>query len=94
MAHRALALLPTTGKILKLFPIFHSSHPQTDGELTMKWRVVEHANEPVEGFEPLKIKSNKKDKEHTGPPNFSKFKLRREQRRSLSWMLDQVIKFS
>jgi hypothetical protein len=58
----------------------------------MKWRVVEHANEPVEGFAQLKIRSNKKDEEHAGPPNFSKFKLRREQLRSLSWMLEQVNK--
>lgn len=56
----------------------------------MQWRIVEHANEPVDRFPLLNIKSNVKDKPHEGPPNFNKYKLRPEQLRSLSWMLDQV----
>ena len=43
-------------------------------------------------FPKFKLASNKRDAEHTQPHHFSKYPLRVEQLRSLSWMLAQESK--
>jgi hypothetical protein len=52
----------------------------------MQWRVVEHANEPVEKFKMSQIKSNVKDKVHEGSPHFVKHKLRKERTAKISFL--------
>jgi len=57
-----------------------------------EWRVQPHANQisPASAsFPKLRLTSNKKDGAASQPPNFTKFPLRPEQLRSLSWMLSQ-----
>ena len=51
------------------------------------WRIVPHVEKARACFPKLLISSNKLDEEAEQPPNFKKFKLRREQLRSLHWML-------
>lgn len=87
LAHRALALLPQTGTPNNI--AFYCIYIALDGALSLKWRVVEHTNEVVGKLPIFSIKSNARDKPHAGPPHFASFKLRREQLRSLSWMLQQ-----
>jgi SNF2-related domain len=52
------------------------------------WRVVLHTDNGV-AFPNLLFTSNKNDDEAGQPPRFVKYKLRKEQLRSLAWMLDQ-----
>jgi hypothetical protein len=54
-----------------------------------EWRIVSHTEEATMNCQKMKFTSNKGDPEAEQPPNFEKFELRKEQRRSLSWMLQQ-----
>ncbi|KAL7565128.1 hypothetical protein ACA910_021509 [Epithemia clementina (nom. ined.)] len=53
------------------------------------FRIVHHIDRSKVQFEPLTFTSNKFDKEASQPPHFVKYRLRKEQLRSLSWMLKQ-----
>ena len=74
LLHRAISRLP-------------SSHH--NGKTTLSWRLDTNFT-PVASVNLPKfvIMSNKRDKEHAQPPNF-KIPLRKEQLRSLEWMLRQ-----
>ena len=61
---------------------------QGNSEISYDWRVVPHTEKSSEQFPKLKLSSNKNDEEAPHPPNF-RLELRKEQRRSLSWMLRQ-----
>jgi hypothetical protein len=75
LMHRAAARLPTIGRT---------------SELNLSWRLNTDFM-PLGKLAPAKfaISSNRKDPEHTQPPHFSRYPLRREQLRSLHWMLAQ-----
>lgn len=53
------------------------------------WRVVSHVELVAPYFPNLTFSSNRRDSEAKQPPNFLKYKLRKEQLRSLTWMLKQ-----
>lgn len=56
---------------------------------TLEWRVVQHAEIVFTGFARLMFTSNKQDEQAAQPPHFETHKLRKEQLRSLTWMLKQ-----
>jgi len=74
LLHRAVTRLPTKDRT---------------GDVTLNWRLhtnfIPAANSNLPKF---KITSNKTDKEHEQPPNFI-IPLRKEQLRSLGWMIRQ-----
>ncbi|PBK69223.1 hypothetical protein ARMSODRAFT_913635 [Armillaria solidipes] len=74
LLHRALSRLPKAGRIEK---------PTLSWRLNMNFTPVVSLNLPK-----FVISSNKLDKEHAQPPSF-KIPLRKEQLRSLEWMLKQ-----
>ena len=74
LAHRAINLLPRRDNL---------------GGVTVKWKVVADYVLPTRiVFRPYTIKSNKFDSQKEQPPNFVR-NLRREQLRSLTWMVKQ-----
>ena len=56
---------------------------------SFEWRVVMHTEKSSANFDKFTFTSNKKDIESEQPPNFLKYPLRKEQSRSLKWMLNQ-----
>lgn len=87
VVQRAFGLLPRATLQRKLFKsLEHNRKP----DFSFEWRVVPHVEKVFAGnFSPLYFTSNKKDAQAKQPPNFSKFPLRKEQLRSLTWMLQQ-----
>lgn len=74
LLHRAMSRLPSINR----------SEP-----ISLSWRLdTDFAPATKLVFPKFELLSNKKDKEHAQPPNF-KVKLRVEQLRSLTWMLDR-----
>nr|GAT45746.1 predicted protein [Mycena chlorophos] len=74
LVHRAYSRLPTANR--------------TEA-VTVTWRLNTNFTPAVKQQLPkFVIKSNKHDKQHPQPPNF-KMQLRKEQRRSLQWMMQQ-----
>lgn len=74
LLHRALSRLPSLNRT---------------EQATLSWRLDTNYTPSVNTLLPrFAISSNKKDREHTQPPNF-KIPLRKEQLRSLEWMLAQ-----
>ncbi|KAJ3321351.1 hypothetical protein HDU76_014120 [Blyttiomyces sp. JEL0837] len=77
LMHRALARLGVSG----------------DGNSNVKlsWRIVSESEDfgGVFTFPKLSLSSNRGDPESDNPPHFTKYPLRPEQRRSLTWMLRQ-----
>jgi len=68
------------------------AHGKKDGRDTgFEWRIVEHENMKISPaqFPPLTFTSNREDEEAMQPPSFKKYPLRKEQLRSLRWMLRQ-----
>lgn len=63
-----------------------SSDSDTSDTSNANWSHGYHA---CGDFPKLLLKSNRHDDEADQPPNFKKFQLRKEQRRSLSWMLQR-----
>jgi hypothetical protein len=53
------------------------------------WRVVPHIEQSFAGFPSLTFTSNRQNAQAQQPPNFKKYPLRKEQLRSLNWMLNQ-----
>ena len=60
----------------------------TSSDIQYEFRVVPHVDRATVRFETLRFSSNKLDEEAVQPKRF-KFKLRKEQLRSLGWMLKQ-----
>lgn len=89
LCHRALGLLSDAPVLRQMLQTAVTSH-QCDGSLDCKydWRIVEHVERSFVSFPSLRFTSNRQDREAAQPPNF-KLELRREQLRSLSWMLKQ-----
>lgn len=74
LLHRAIHRLPTKNR---------------SGKVTLSWRLdTNFVPAASRNFPKFSILSNKRDKEHAQPPSF-KVPLRKEQLRSLGWMLDQ-----
>ncbi|TFK29687.1 DNA repair protein rad8 [Coprinopsis marcescibilis] len=77
LLHRALSRLPTKGR---------------DGKAELLWRLDTNFSPSVHiQMSKFSILSNKNDKEHAQPPNF-RIPLRKEQLRSLEWMILQEAK--
>jgi SNF2 family DNA or RNA helicase len=60
-----------------------------ESNCSFDWRVVMHTEKSSATFDKFTFTSNKKDIESEQPPNFRKYSLRKEQSRSLTWMLNQ-----
>ena len=60
-----------------------------DSDIEYNFRIVPHVDQAKIRFETLTFTSNKSDDEALQPPKFIKYPLRREQLRSLKWMLRQ-----
>ncbi|KAI8799644.1 hypothetical protein BJ742DRAFT_128160 [Cladochytrium replicatum] len=74
LVHRAIAALPGSVNVT---------------DVRVLWRLVPSYVPPLtQVLEPLALKSNKNDPEHSQPPRFA-IPLRKEQLRSLSWMAAQ-----
>ncbi|KAJ3115629.1 hypothetical protein HDU96_000322 [Phlyctochytrium bullatum] len=59
-------------------------------DIALSWRITAGSGEnDFERFKPFKLLTNKSDAPYSQPPNFSKYPLRPEQLRSLSWMVQQ-----
>lgn len=87
LCQRALGLFPRQ-TIARRAMLASGEQGNSDATSTFQWRIVPHLElEPT--FEKLNFTSNKLDPEAEQPPNFRKFPLRKEQLRSLSWMLKQ-----
>ena len=82
LCQRAYGLLP------RITPARKAMIQQGDSEIRYDWRVVPHTESSSREIPKLKLSSNKNDEEAPHPPNFQ-MKLRKEQRRSLSWMQRQ-----
>ncbi|TPX64723.1 hypothetical protein SpCBS45565_g05673 [Spizellomyces sp. 'palustris'] len=74
LVHRALSRLPSKDR------------PESP---KVSWRLTTEFTDQEEKLKPLEVKSNKLDPEHEQPPHFERFKLRKEQSRSLTWMVRQ-----
>ena len=84
LVQRSLGQLPQKTLVRTLYKELAS-----DAKCTFDWRVVPHTERVAANFPRLTFTSNKKDAQAEQPPNFSRFKLRKEQLRSLTWMLNQ-----
>lgn len=74
LLHRAVSRLPSINRT---------------GKITLSWRLDTNFTQTANlNLPKFRILSNKQDKEHTQPPNF-KLPLRKEQLRSLEWMICQ-----
>lgn len=66
-----------------------TSASTSSNDSVFDWRVVLHSEATFTGFPALRLTSNKHNDEAGQPPNFKAHPLRKEQLRSLTWMLDQ-----
>ena len=85
VVQRAFGLLPVNSIVQRSFNEIKCG---TTKEYSFEWRIVHH-DDAVLNFPKLLFTSNKKDAEATQPPQFTKYRLRKEQLRSLTWMLKQ-----
>jgi SNF2-related domain len=83
LVQRALGLLPETSINQR-----SSSKIRSVATTKFEWRVAQHSDLGV-NFPKLLFSSNKMDVEAAQPPGFKKYGLRKEQLRSLTWMLNQ-----
>ena len=62
-----------------------------NSKLSFDWRVVPHVEEEMgtSQFKKFTFSSNRHDQQAKQPPNFRRYPLRKEQLRSLTWMLKQ-----
>eukprot|EP00977_Amphora_coffeiformis_P014794 scaffold4223_cov189-Amphora_coffeaeformis.AAC.54 len=91
LVQRSLGLFDPGTLQRKLFSSFEIKGKRPD--LNYEWRVVPHTEKINGEFPPLKFTSNKLDPQASQPPNFAKYRLRKEQLRSLTWMLQQEASF-
>ena len=54
-----------------------------------EYRIIDHVDKSLPEFPKLFFTSNKRDPQASQPPNFKRYPLRKEQLRSLHWMLEQ-----
>jgi hypothetical protein len=85
VVQQAFGLLPMNSIVQRRF---HEINDDTTKHYSFEWRIVHH-DDAVLNFPKLSFTSNKKDAEALQPPHFNKFGLRKEQLRSLTWMLKQ-----
>jgi site-specific DNA-cytosine methylase len=89
LIHQALARLPNAASNDSQAKSASSASSELVGVPQLTWRVVEHTDTLVHTT-PLKLSSNRHDNGNfKQPPNFKKYPLRKEQLRSLSWMVAQ-----
>jgi hypothetical protein len=85
LVQRAIGLLPADS--LARRSVFRLDGANTN-ECTFGWRVVSHEEKTKGHFPKMLFTSNKNDAEASQPPGF-RMELRKEQLRSLKWMLSQ-----
>lgn len=85
LIQQALSLFPTDSMARKFMIAAGNS------KLSFDWRVVPHVEEEMgtSQFKKLTFSSNRHDQQAKQPPNFRRYPLRKEQLRSLTWMLKQ-----
>jgi hypothetical protein len=84
LVQRALGILPAESLARKsVFGLDYSNN------CSFEWRVIRHIDKTTATFPKLTFTSNKRDKQADQPPGFLKYNLRKEQLRSLTWMLQQ-----
>lgn len=90
LVQRALGLFPV-GTLARKSMIDLASGKRTpvSSKCTFEWRIVPHNDKVFTGFSRLSFTSNKQDVQAAQPPRFAKYGLRKEQLRSLTWMLLQ-----
>jgi hypothetical protein len=76
-------------RALGLFPKTLARERCLKESIAFEWRIVAHTEKQSGFFPKLTFTSNKKSPAAMQPPNFSKYQLRPEQLRSLSWMVSQ-----
>jgi hypothetical protein len=84
LVQRALGLLPSESLARK--SVFGLDCPSN---CSFGWRVLRHLEKTTATFPKLTFTSNKQDEQSDQPPGFIYCKLRKEQLRSLTWMLQQ-----
>jgi hypothetical protein len=84
LVQRALGLLPSESLARK--SVFGLDCPSN---CSFGWRVLRHLEKTTATFPKLTFTSNKQDEQTDQPPGFLDCKLRKEQLRSLTWMLQQ-----
>jgi hypothetical protein len=84
LVQRALGLLPSES--LARESVFGLKCPSN---CSFEWRVLRHLEKTTATFPKLTFTSNKQDAQAGQPPGFLNHKLRKEQLRSLTWMLKQ-----
>jgi hypothetical protein len=93
LVQRALSLFPGSTARQRMVEMARSNSIDAMDEYpslcSFEWRVVPHFEMAVSNFSHLTFSSNRHDQEAEQPPNFSKYPLRKEQLRSLTWMLEQ-----
>ena len=94
LVHRALGLFPCSSLARTFFVEMCQSSVDLSEQCFFEWRVIPHVDKFTASgsidMPRLQLKSNKKDQQAKQPPGFDeRYPLRKEQLRSLSWMLKQ-----
>lgn len=89
LVQRGLGLFPRNSLARSAWIELASNSPNLTRRCSFEWRVVPHVDKVMPDFPKLTFTSNKKDPQAAQPPNFAKYPLRKEQLRSLHWMLLQ-----
>lgn len=90
LLQRALGLLPKNSLSRNTLVDLESADAGTKmRKCEFTWRVVPHVDKILPDFPQLTFMSNKNDCQADQPPHFTKYPLRKEQLRSLLWMLRQ-----
>jgi hypothetical protein len=89
LVQRALGLFPKSSPPRRL--LIETAQRVSEVPLTslFDWRIVNHEEKSSGHFPKLQFQSNKEDQQALQPPNFKRYGLRKEQLRSLHWMLSQ-----
>ena len=88
LVQRALSSLPTNSMV-RQYMLNAANAAGSSTSCTFEWRVVPHVELVVAQNPKLTFCSNRHDREAKQPPNFKRYPLRKEQLRSLTWMLKQ-----
>ncbi|KAL3913212.1 MAG: hypothetical protein SGILL_006580, partial [Bacillariaceae sp.] len=89
LVQRSLGLFPPKSFVRQCLNRLADSGDVPRSMCEFQWRVVAHSEIVSADFPKLKFSSNRLDEEAEQPPNFSRYDLRKEQLRSLKWMLEQ-----
>jgi hypothetical protein len=92
LVQRALGLFPLSTLARNTWIHWHDEAcSQVLTDCVFDWRVVPHIERSFTGFPSLTFTSNRQNEQAHQPPNFKKHPLRKEQLRSLNWMLNQEV---